>query len=221
MYTIINKTKMQVDSRTKFWNQNMMLVSAFNIITFLLYHQTKYLSGIYTFVCAFRSVFPRVDAERVVLYDNFLSSIFLGRFLATIAEISFALQISCYNWNIVSQIILAQIFCWISVITKNPFYHIIEESLWALAGLVFVTYQTSFSSIFFILCYVSYMIFVDIPMYIHKYKAYKDKPLNFTTGIKDCVLTRVSMNDWSFWKWEAMWMTPYFTLGVWASQWIF
>jgi hypothetical protein len=212
---------MQADFETVIWNQIMILVSVFNVATFLLFHSSKYLSGIYTFVCAFRSVFPRVDAERVVLYDNFLSSIFLGRTLATIAEVSFAFQVSCYNPIIVSQIILAQIFCWISVIKKDPFYHIIEESLWASAALSFLWEgQTALSS-FFILCYISYMILVDIPMYMGKYKAFNVKRLGFFAGLGDCVSTRTLVSDWRFWKREAMWMTPYFTLGVWATQWIY
>jgi hypothetical protein len=212
---------MQADFETVIWNQIMILVSVFNVATFLLFHSSKYLSGIYTFVCAFRSVFPRVDAERVVLYDNFLSSIFLGRTLATIAEVSFAIQVSSYNPVIVSQIILAQFFCWISVIKKDPFYHIIEESLWASAALSFLWEGQTVLSSFFILCYISYMILVDIPMYMGKYKAFNVKPLGFFAGLGDCVSSRTLVGDWRFWKREAMWMTPYFTLGVWATQWIY
>jgi hypothetical protein len=51
------------------------------------------LSGVYVFVCAYRSLFPRVDLERLVLVDSSLSSIFLGRCAATIAEICFGLQL--------------------------------------------------------------------------------------------------------------------------------
>ena len=37
------------------------------------------LSGVYVLVCAYRSVLPRVDLERLVIVDTRLSSIFLGR----------------------------------------------------------------------------------------------------------------------------------------------
>jgi len=166
-------------------------------------------------------MFPRVDAERVVLYDNFLSSIFLGRFLATIAEISFALQISSFNWIIVSQIVLAQMFCWISVITRNPFYHIIEESLWTLSAIIFLLLQNTFLASFFTFCYIMYMSIIDIPMYIKKYYAFNEKSFGLVDGLEDCVLTRNHISDWKFWRQEAMWMTPYFTLAVWTTQWIY
>src|SRR5689334_22595899 len=45
------------------------------------------LSGIYVAVCGFRSLFPRVDLERVCLWDHWLSAIFLGGTAATIAEL--------------------------------------------------------------------------------------------------------------------------------------
>lgn len=51
------------------------------------------LSGVYVLVCACRSVLPRVDLERLVLVNSFLSSIFLGRVAATVAEICFAIQL--------------------------------------------------------------------------------------------------------------------------------
>jgi hypothetical protein len=52
------------------------------------------LSGVYTFVCAFRSCYPRIDLERIVLRDHWLSSIVLGRSAATIAEMCFTLQLA-------------------------------------------------------------------------------------------------------------------------------
>lgn len=51
------------------------------------------LSGIFTVVCAFRSIFPRVDLERYCIVDSCVSSMVIGRSAATVAEISFATQI--------------------------------------------------------------------------------------------------------------------------------
>ena len=58
------------------------------------------LSGIYVFVCAYRSFLPRIDLERYCLWDTFASSIFLGRFFATIAEVSFATQIALFLYHL-------------------------------------------------------------------------------------------------------------------------
>lgn len=48
----------------------------------------------YTYVCAFRSLWPRQDVEKVCLFDNpVMSGAVLGRSLATVAEICFVLMI--------------------------------------------------------------------------------------------------------------------------------
>ena len=54
------------------------------------------LSGIYVFVCAYRSFLPRIDLERYCLWDTPLSSIFLGRSAVTVAEICFAGQMALF-----------------------------------------------------------------------------------------------------------------------------
>lgn len=105
------------------------------------------LSGIYVFVCAYRSVLPRIDLERYCLFDTWWSSIFLGRAAATIAEISFSAQVALFLFHlgdlhdhgntkslavaIVPVIAIAQMFCWCGVLTLNHVYHAVEESIWA------------------------------------------------------------------------------------------
>uniref|UniRef100_A0A7S2MEK2 Uncharacterized protein n=1 Tax=Helicotheca tamesis TaxID=374047 RepID=A0A7S2MEK2_9STRA len=108
------------------------------------------LSGVYVFVCAYRSVLPRIDLERYCLFDTWWSSIFLGRSAATIAEISFSAQVSLFLYRLgyihghpfaqnlslvlVPLITIAQIFCWCGVVTSNHLYHAIEESIWAISS---------------------------------------------------------------------------------------
>ena len=43
------------------------------------------LSAAYVFGCAFRSVLPRADVQRICLFDAWLSSVFVGRTVATVA----------------------------------------------------------------------------------------------------------------------------------------
>src|SRR5262249_21376625 len=50
------------------------------------------LSAIYVFGCAFRSVLPVFDVPRLVLFNTWLSSIAVGRSVATIAELCFVAQ---------------------------------------------------------------------------------------------------------------------------------
>src|SRR5262245_41625807 len=50
------------------------------------------LCAAYVFGCAFRAVLPRADVERICLFDTWLSSVMVGRSVATVAELCFAVQ---------------------------------------------------------------------------------------------------------------------------------
>src|SRR5262245_1523527 len=51
-----------------------------------------FLSAAYVFGCAFRAILPRADVQRICLFDTGVSSVFVGRSVATIAEICFVTQ---------------------------------------------------------------------------------------------------------------------------------
>src|SRR5262249_51460249 len=50
------------------------------------------LSAIFVLGCAFRAVMPRADVQRMGLFDTWVSSVLVGRTVATIAELCFAAQ---------------------------------------------------------------------------------------------------------------------------------
>src|SRR6201987_3643576 len=50
------------------------------------------LSAVYVFGCAFRSLLPRADVERICLFNTWLSSVLVGRSVATVAELCLAIQ---------------------------------------------------------------------------------------------------------------------------------
>ena len=50
------------------------------------------LCAAYVFGCAFRSFLPRADVQRICLFDTWLSSVMVGRTVATVAEVCFAAQ---------------------------------------------------------------------------------------------------------------------------------
>lgn len=117
------------------------------------------LSAFYVFGCAFRSFLPRADVQRIVLFDTWWSSVFVGRTVATIAELAFVAQWaivlkvvassladfetqhSKVSWNtkwvlnvaalIVPMIVFAEVCSWYAVITTNYIGNSIEESTWA------------------------------------------------------------------------------------------
>src|ERR1700733_15552876 len=90
------------------WWSLLTLVSGANIaVCFLLYRQLQPTGGFgsasgieamlllcagYVFGCAFRSLLPRADVQRICLFDTWLSSVAVGRSVATVAEICFAAQ---------------------------------------------------------------------------------------------------------------------------------
>tara|TARA_Y100000589_G_C26997775_1_gene565404 strand:- start:88 stop:873 length:786 start_codon:yes stop_codon:yes gene_type:complete len=207
------------------------------------------LSGIYTAVCAFRSFVPRIDLERYCLIDSMVSSMVVGRSAATVAEISFAVQIglllhevgalSGLLWvqamtiPVIALLTIAQGFCWCGVMTLNNIYHAIEESIWALTfTLVGVglglsaphmegVWQTmGYTASILCAAYVLFMVVVDVPMYLKRWKAGKDKGeklLGFRLGFADAWSRRIVTRDWKIWKPEVAWLTGYFSGAVWVS----
>ena len=92
------------------WWGFLLIVSGANIALFLLLHRRvrerasdRRLSAVrievmvllcaaYVFGCAFRSVRPRADVQRICLFDTWLSSVLVGRSVAAVAEICFVVQ---------------------------------------------------------------------------------------------------------------------------------
>src|SRR5215470_13689804 len=149
----------QADKPILWWWSVLFLVSVGNLVLWLVIargvqgptdayvgHQL-WLSGIFAVACAFRSALPRVDLERQCLWDSPLSSIFLGRSVATVAELCFAAQcallvlklsvltgnplLRVVGWSIVPLVLVAQVCCWFAVVSLNHLGHALEEILWS------------------------------------------------------------------------------------------
>ena len=150
------------EQQTLLWWSRLTRLATLNILMWLWtyslhqnnddFHTKMHLrfSGIYVMVCAYRSVYPRIDLERICLFDLHISNIFLGRAAATVAEICFSGQIALLLYKlgaiyghpntqmisflIVPAIIIAQACCWRGVITLDYIWHAIEESIWAVSS---------------------------------------------------------------------------------------
>jgi hypothetical protein len=207
------------------------------------------LSGVYVLVCAYRSVLPRVDLERLVVVDTHLSSIFLGRAAATVAEICFALQLGLLvhqlgvqanlpwvqtaAWAVPVFMVVAQGFCWHSVLTLNHITQAVESLLWAAgfswmaALLAIVAIDGSgwvsglaLFGIFGSIAFVAYVLGVDVPMYWSRYQHGRTRGqtyMRLDQGARDAWQRRVPSGNWAAWKADALWLTPYFSVGVWLS----
>jgi hypothetical protein len=158
------------------------------------------LSAAYVFGCAFRSFLPRADVQRICLFDTWLSSIAVGRSVATVAEICFAAQwaITLHQlgtmtgsdtslnaaWAIVPLILIAECFSWHAVLTTNYLGHAVENSIWAAAffivGIGLCRLVPEFEgaarlalavAITGIAGYLAFLIIIDVPMYLSRWRA--------------------------------------------------
>src|SRR4029450_5797850 len=184
----------------------LTLVSGVNIaLWFLLYRELHaqpigsmelmlLLCAAYVFGCAFRSVLPRADVQRICLFDTWLSSVLVGRSVATVAEVCFIVQwaiilqqigaitgsdaVLNVAWIIVPLILIAECFSWYAVLTTNFLHNAIENSLWAVAfflvGVGLCRLLAGFQgpvrivlvvSIAGIVAYLAFLMTVDVPMY--------------------------------------------------------
>lgn len=156
------------------------------------------LSAVFVLVCAFRSAFPRADVQRICLHDSWLSSVMLGRSLATVAELCFAAQWALLlrelgtrtgsAWPqlasrlIVPFIAVAEICSWYAVITTSYIGNSLEESIWAMTAFLATVSAASVwprlgarhrpllaGGLVFGSAYVAFMTTVDVPMYLSRW----------------------------------------------------
>jgi hypothetical protein len=118
------------------------------------FHLQLLLSAGYVFGCAFRSVLPVYDVGRLVLVDSRLSSVLVGRSVATIAELCFATQwalilhgvavltgssfAQAVSLVIVPLIVLAEVCSWYAVLTTAQHGHVVENSIWGVSAALVV-----------------------------------------------------------------------------------
>jgi hypothetical protein len=154
----------------------------------------------YVFGCAFRSLLPRADVQRICLFDTWLSSVVVGRSVATVAEICFAAQWAVIlhqigsltgaqttlniAWVIVPLIVIAECFSWYAVLTTHYLGNAIENSIWAfvffLVGIALGRLVPEFDGvvrgvlivgIIGIAAYLAFLMTVDVPMYLARWRA--------------------------------------------------
>jgi hypothetical protein len=199
------------------WWGMLTLVSGVNIAAwFLMYRQLHeqfsgksgaagmevmlVLCAAYVFGCAFRSLLPRADVQRICLFDTWLSSIAVGRSVATVAEVCFAaqwamilLQLGTMSgaetaviaaWVIVPLILIAECFSWYAVVTTKYLYNAVENSIWAvaffIAGIGICRLLPEFEgavrvvlvgTVIGIAVYLAFLMTVDVPMYLKRWRA--------------------------------------------------
>jgi hypothetical protein len=207
------------------------------------------LCATYVLGCAFRSILPVYDIPRIVLVDSPLSSVIVGRSVATVAELCFACQWALMLHEIASLtgsplgwlvslavlplIALAEAFSWYAVLTTEQLGHAIENSIWGVSAALIVAsllatgprriaelYPPMIAWCVGGAAYIAFIFFVDVPMYWSRWRADRaggHRSLSIAGGLTDVRDRRTVSYRWEDWKSEMLWMSLYFTLGVWCS----
>jgi hypothetical protein len=134
------------------------------------------------------------------LFDTWLSSVVVGRSVATVAEICFAAQWAIIlhqlgsmtgaettlnaAWVIVPLILIAECFSWYGVLTTNYLGNAIENSIWAVAffvvGIGLCRLLPEFDglarvvlaiAIIGIAGYLAFPMTIDVPMYLSRWRS--------------------------------------------------
>ena len=158
------------------------------------------LSAGYVFGCAYHSFVPVFDVPRLCLFDSWLSSVIVGRSVATLAELCFAAQWALLlhetaratksslghmtAMTVVPMIAIAEIFSWYSVLSTSNLGHVFEETLWGTCAALLVIslieiwprFPLRLRPLLFIwgtagISYVFFMFLVDVPMYWSRWLA--------------------------------------------------
>jgi hypothetical protein len=129
-------------------------------------------------------------------------------------------------------IIIAECVSWYAVLTRNNMLHGIENSLWAIAfsavGIGFCRLLFEFDgvargilvvAIVGIAGYLAFLITVDVPMYFARWRAKAGgaKRLRPLEGLREVSARCAVTHDLAEWREEILWMSLYFSAGVWAS----
>lgn len=231
-----------------------LLLLSFGVFVFALNNKTNQdvdpvdlsMSGLYVFGCAFRSFLPRADLQRIALVNSPLSSIFIGRSVATVAELGFALQLARFFemplifWTL----LVAEVFSWFAITVDWALANFFENSLWTLVALA-IGFQALVAGKLVVAlvaaAYIVFMITVDLPMYLRRHRAHRGPYRSVAAGISTLINDWRVTDDYDEWRevvlvdarrrfffscshvrrtQEMAWMAGYFSLAVWSSLWL-
>ena len=134
---------------------------------------------------------------------------------------------------IVPLIAIAEICSWYAVLTTANLGHVFENSLWGISAALVVAGMLVIGPRWPVnrrpmlvvwtvggLAYVAYMFAVDVPMYWSRWiidesnaRAY----LSLSQGVIDASSCKLVSFLWEDWRHEVVWMSLYFSVGVWVS----
>ena len=222
------------------------------------YRIMKYCAIVFTTVCAYRAVLPRIDVTRVCWFDSFLNWTFFGRIAACFAEIGWATQMGLLlrrlahcervqfvdsypmhfekaGYSVIVLACIAECCSWTNLITESNLFAVFEQFLWMILfeitgiGFILLLHRYSTNTLprsFWIFGIAMIVIGVEqgveslglyLTEYLHDERLHKEY-YGFIEGLSrlaQCDTVSHSIDDWLF---DALWMTGYFSVGVWSSH---
>jgi hypothetical protein len=204
---------------------------------------------VYALGCGFRSVFPMIDVPRLCLHGTWISRIVVGRSVATVAELSLALELALMlraastasgggtaalvSLCVVPLIAVAEVFSWMAVLHRNFLLHAFENSFWTLTAVLLIVAVIPLrrqahdqrkrwldASLACAAGYVFYMVLVDVPMYVSRWRAQLSAgqaTLSLKAGFQEILQRCTVVRDLTAWRDDIPWLTLYFTVAVWIS----
>jgi hypothetical protein len=134
---------------------------------------------------------------------------------------------------IVPLIVLAEACSWYAVLTTAQRSHALENSLWGIsaalvvAGLLFIEpgrvaglYLPTIAWCIGGAAYFAYIFLFDVPAYWSRWRTDQlngRRYLGIGEGLIDAWRRRTVSHRWEIWKDEMLWMSLYFSVGVWSS----
>lgn len=201
-------------------------------------HALFWLAGLYVAGCAFRCFLPMMDVPRLCLHRTPLSRIFIGRSVATVAELAFVAQWALLLHEagarraavaVFALIVAAEVLSWLAVLARNDLFHAAENATWTLTAAIAIgflvsrwTYQAESGRTVIVMAsacaaaYVAFMLAYVVPMYVERWRA-GNNSLAFAHGLRSALAPCAVDHRWNLWWRDALWLTPYFTICVWLS----
>lgn len=207
-----------------------------------------WLSAAYVAGCAFRSILPRIDLERICLYQSWLSNMILGRSVATVAELCFIAQgalllhqagkytgirfVSVVSLLLIPIIVVAECASWYAILSTNYLGHVIENSIWTfsavllLVSLILLWPHSNranrhylMAMIAFAIGYLIFMTNIDVPMYWSRWNADQLAGTQYLSLAKGILdASQACVVDFSMNIWREE--IPWMTLYFTAAVWI-
>jgi len=127
-------------------------------------------------------------------------------------------------------IVIAEVCSWHAVLTTAQRGHVVENSIWGLSTTLVVVGMLSIGPprlhppmIAWCIggaAYVAFIFLLDVPMYWSRWLADEAggrRYLSISAGLADVCRRWVVSRRWEDWKGEVLWMSLYFSVGVWSS----